>query len=182
MEEWRMIDICQAYEVSSLGRIKRVLPGKRTRVGSILRTESSVKYRTATLVYNGERYPIHIHILVCSAFHGPKPPNHVACHLNGDSHDNRSANLMWATPKENERHKEIHGTKRKGAAINGAKLNAGDIPNIKARFSRGETLSAIAEHYGVYYTTIRKVIDGRTWRHLSHKDTALLKSREVPHD
>jgi len=26
MEEWRMIDICQAYEVSSLGRIKRVLP------------------------------------------------------------------------------------------------------------------------------------------------------------
>jgi hypothetical protein len=80
MEEWRTIDICPAYEVSSLGRIKRVLPGKRTRVG--------------------------------------------------------------------------------------AKLKDSDIADIKERFSNGETLTAIGKHYGVYYTTIRKIIDGRTWKHL----------------
>ena len=59
-EIWRTVDVCPAYEVSSEGRIRRVLPGKRTRVGNIVRSEGDTRYRTATLVYQGKRHYVHI--------------------------------------------------------------------------------------------------------------------------
>ena len=42
------------------------------------------------------------HILVCTAFHGPRPsPRHQVDHINRDRFDNRPENLRWVTPHEN---------------------------------------------------------------------------------
>lgn len=43
------------------------------------------------------------HILVCTAFHGPRPsPRHQVDHINRDRWDNRPENLRWVTPHENQ--------------------------------------------------------------------------------
>lgn len=43
-----------------------------------------------------------VHILVCTAFHGPRPsPRHQVDHINRDRWDNRPENLRWVTPHEN---------------------------------------------------------------------------------
>ena len=45
--------------------------------------------------------PCHIHFLVCTAFHGPKPSeNHQVAHADGCPSNVRSDNLRWATPRK----------------------------------------------------------------------------------
>ena len=43
-----------------------------------------------------------VHIMVCEAFHGPKPfPKAVVIHADEDGENNREDNLRWGTQKEN---------------------------------------------------------------------------------
>jgi hypothetical protein len=52
--------------------------------------------------YRGKNY--RVSVLVCEAFHGPKPfPSAVAMHLDEDATNNRADNLRWGTQKENLR-------------------------------------------------------------------------------
>ena len=43
-----------------------------------------------------------VHILVATAFHGPRPPGGVCRHLNDVVSDNRAMNLSWGTASENQ--------------------------------------------------------------------------------
>lgn len=43
----------------------------------------------------------HVHDLICTSFHGPKPaPEYTANHKNHDPADNRACNLEWASKRE----------------------------------------------------------------------------------
>lgn len=165
MEEWRTSIRCDAYEVSSLGRVKRVKPGKRTRIGNIIRIEAKTKYRTVTMVSDGVRVYAQVHVLVCEAFHGPRPsPTHQVAHLNGDRHDNRADNLCWATAAENHSHKILHGTTRRGESGTGAKLTAAQVSEIRNSFRDGKTKYVnLAQAYGVHQTTIKRILTNQTW-------------------
>ena len=45
-----------------------------------------------------------VHRIVCEAFHGPPPPGkNMACHKDGNAHNNSAANLYWGDAYDNAR-------------------------------------------------------------------------------
>ncbi|MFV8173386.1 NUMOD4 motif-containing HNH endonuclease [Mycolicibacterium peregrinum] len=119
-EVWQPIPGWPGYEASNRGRVRSLdrrikMSNGRTRIhwGRIKRT-----YRNATNGYvcvglfDGPRHATPpLHVVVCSAFHGPKPsPQAVVRHLNGDRDDNRPDNLAWGTQSENNFDLVRHGT------------------------------------------------------------------------
>lgn len=83
-------------DASSLGRIRG--PSGVPTFGSY-----SGKYMAVAI----KGKTISSHIIICFAFHGPKPSNeHTVDHINGITDDNRECNLRWAT-------KEVQSKNRK---------------------------------------------------------------------
>lgn len=104
-EVWRPVAGYEGvYEVSSRGRIKRVLAGQGTRVGTILKGRITKGYLYVNLCLNGKRRGYRINRLVCEAFHGPSFGRE-SNHRNGIKTDNRSRNLEWSTHSQNNLHK-----------------------------------------------------------------------------
>lgn len=69
-----------------------------------------------------------IHVLVCTAFHGPKPsPEFEVRHLDGNRANNRAENLVWGTRSENALDRKFHGTER--AIENGRNTRFGTLRN-----------------------------------------------------
>lgn len=104
-EIWLLSPTLPAYEVSSLGRVRKVphkvlMPngGYRLYGGTPHFGQDSGEGRM-TFVYKGKTYKVHQ--LVCEAFNGPRPPSSVCMHLNEDYKDNTPSNLAWGTQKEN---------------------------------------------------------------------------------
>ena len=118
------------YEVSSDGRLwsrLRQISRQNKRTGLLLGAAWKIGperrelpgtlsngYLRTILYQGGKRVNWFLHVLICEAFHGPRPspyPAWHACHTNGDPLDNRPSNLRWATPKENMADQYIHGTR-----------------------------------------------------------------------
>jgi hypothetical protein len=59
-------------------------------------------------------------------------------------------------------------TRLRGSANPIAKLSEADIPTIRSRRAAGETLSAIADTYGVSLQTIWRIAKGDSWQHVTN--------------
>jgi len=86
------------------------------------------------------------------------------CHNNGNAEDNRLENLRYATPKENEADKLIHGTSRRGENNIKCKLNLEQVLEIKnLDLTKYGTLKKAAEKYNVSSVTISHIQKGKQW-------------------
>ena len=96
-EEWRSVLGFPKYEVSDMGVI-RGLRGK----GKIMRpTLSKPGYLRLNLFNKGEKSYKSVHVVVLTAFKGPRPDGYDARHINGIKQDNRNINLEWGTSVQN---------------------------------------------------------------------------------
>lgn len=95
------------YEISSHGNIRN----KKTKRIKKLQHVKRNGYTTVqtTIKTNGKLKTITVSRAVCIAFHGLKKDKHAA-HKDGDSTNNKSNNIYWATPKENINDQFKHGT------------------------------------------------------------------------
>jgi hypothetical protein len=120
-------------------------------------------YLTVNLTAFGQRRTALVHHLVAESFIGQKPKGLHCAHLNGNKTDNRSDNLAYVTPAENERHKVAHGTKAIGSRQGAAKLTEEQVRQIRARHAPGKG-ATLAREYGVSQSTISSIIRGQWWR------------------
>jgi hypothetical protein len=172
IEEWRAIpDYEGAYEASSKGRVRSLSRmviksngGRAQMVGRALRQFLMQGYPKVTLALNGPKRSWHVHVLVCTAFHGRRPScEYEAAHNDGNPLNCVPSNLRWATHIENEADKRIHGTLLCGEKIAQAKLTESEVRTILA--SR-ESVVRLARRFGVSDKQIRNIKHGRNWKHL----------------
>jgi hypothetical protein len=114
MEIWVPVYGFPNYEVSDMGRIKRINHiAHHARYGDRHLPERMLNPRK-----NGDGYwrvkiggkLRFVHVLVLESFVEPRPDGMQACHNNGKPEDNRLENLRWDTPSNNVADRKLHGT------------------------------------------------------------------------
>lgn len=160
---WKTIPSFPLYEASSEGRIRRI--GKTKLLALCPGSNGYLIYR---LSKGDGTFPSSCgHVLVCEAFHGPRPgPNFDAAHDNGVKVDCREENLQWKTKKANHADKRRHGKHREGEDISWSILKDHDIPVILVRLAAGESMLVIAGDYGVSEGAINGIRIDRNWKHI----------------
>lgn len=105
------------------------------------------------------------HRAMCILVHGDPPSErHEAAHSCGKGHEAcvHPRHLRWATPVENTADQVVHGTLCRGEGKASAKLNEGDVRDIrglKGRYSQ----RAIGEMFGVDGETVGNIHRRETW-------------------
>lgn len=97
----------------------------------------------------------YVHAVVCSAFHGPRPPGMEVRHLDGNSLNNNAENLAWGTRADNCRDDKRLAA-RKGLSF--PRLSPEAVGEIFA--SVGPTKD-LAKKFNVVPDTIREIRRGR---------------------
>jgi hypothetical protein len=106
-----------------------------------------------------------VHSVVCELTHGPKPSSkHEVAHSCGNRICCAPAHLRWATIKENQADRLIHGTHNRGERQGQSKLTANQVQEIRAQQHRLQR--DLAADYGVTDRTISDIQRRTTWRHI----------------
>lgn len=166
-EEWRVLSAWPAYEVSSLGMVRRLLPSRGTRPGRIIKPSiGSHGYMYVGLRSPGDKNStrVLVHRLVATAFVPNPCALPVVNHLNGNKLDCAVCNLEWTTRAGNCRHAGVAGLVRRGVAHHKAKLNNDTVRSIRAEHELGVSTRELAQRVGVAQSTIWQAVRGITWR------------------
>jgi hypothetical protein len=172
-EIWEDIVDWPDYQVSNMGRVRsldRIRHQKqRGTLAAVLykgsiRRQSVCKrtgYRKVGLSRPGKRQTVAVHVLVCEAFHGPKPHKYDAAHWNGIKQDNRAENLRWTTRKDNLSDRERHGTVNRGERNGMSKFTDEQCLELMQRRAAGAQLKDLAEEYGMSEGHAWDIVRGR---------------------
>jgi hypothetical protein len=184
-EEWRPVkDWENVYEVSNLGRVRRIAPyslwegGTRIhpqtgkRVGQnpqrVLRPMLKNGYAVVCLSHglNTEKWPT-IHRLVAAAFLDVQPsPQHSINHINGNKADNRADNLEWATNREQQRHAYRNGLSNHAQFRRLTPEQAHEVFETRGNVSNRDWASRL----GVTVQTISAIRNGWSYRDVTGLD------------
>jgi len=171
MEDWKDIPGWEGiYQVSNLGRVKRIQSGPGATAGRIkIGYKTGGGYLQVDLSSPGRKTicPV-VHRLVLSAFVGLCPEGKEANHKNGIRTDNRLDNLEWVTRSENLIHsiRVLNINIARGINFPQAKLNDDKVRKIKELFRGGMTYAQLSKIFDVSMGAIAHVIKGRSWRHI----------------
>ena len=155
------------YEVSNLGRVRRIGRGQGATVGRVLCAHLPPEGYPKTALRRGAKRRMHwVHRLVAEAFLGPSR-GRIVNHKNFDKSDNRVQNLEWVTHRENVLH--AFAADRRDDAVGmrsgAAKLDDDAVRFIRRAYPRLNGVE-LAQRFGVNSTTIYQVLRGRTWKHV----------------
>lgn len=124
-----------------------------------------------------------VHRIVLFAFRGAPAAGLECNHIDGNKKNNSVENLEWVTRRENGEHKarmglaasgDRHGMRIHRGIVAGERngrsvLSAGEVYDIRARYSRGDSIIRMAVEYGCSEAAMYKAATGRSWKHLEVK-------------
>lgn len=106
-ERWEPIPGSPGYEASTWGRIK----GPR---GLLRDFRLGKSYRGVGIPGRPQKHS-YVHLLVCEAHIGPRPPGLEVCHYDNNPSNNRLSNLRYDTPVGNAADRKRHAAERRAA-------------------------------------------------------------------
>jgi hypothetical protein len=157
------------YLVSDHGRVYSTWQssGRGATTGGPLRPLRPVRASgrvQVSLRRSGAQVSRRVHVLVLTAFVGPRPLGMQACHFpDRDTANNHLSNLRWDTHARNQADRIYHGTSNRGVRNGSARLVPDQVVQIRQRRAMGETLSALAHAFGVSESNIRMIESRETW-------------------
>lgn len=153
-EIWKIFQI--KYEVSNLGRIRKLFTKK------IIKGYFD-KNGYVRISLNGKTFLIHriVGILFLKGFRKELQINH----KNTIKHDNRVSNLEWVTLRQNMKHAFKNNLILKGENHGRAKLTVKKVKVIRF-LSKKYFQREIAKKYQVSRSTIARILDNTTWKHI----------------
>ena len=165
MERWRKT-FYNYYEVSSYGRVRRIVSGSpNTFPGRVLNPSKDSRYPLVVLYGpNGEKKTVRVHILVAEAFLGPCPLNEEVNHKDTNKWNPRLSNLEYVTPKKNGRHALLNGLNP------GAKLTVETVLKLKKEaeslgYRKGMrgVIPMLSQEFSIKCEQVRNILWGRSW-------------------
>lgn len=177
MEIWKPVyGLEHRYEASNTGKIKGLIDYGRHRAGRILATcLDECGYEKIYIVTDGGKRTTRVHILVCLAFHGPKPSNaHTVNHKDGNKLNNVPDNLEWMTMQEQAIHsyhtlQNIESRPRGYGNHWNAIYTDDEIRLIRKLHQSGLGYHKIAKQLGEKssWVTIQRIITKKCYSHVS---------------
>jgi hypothetical protein len=155
------------YEVSDMGRVRRVLKGQGATVG--IKNQKTQKHNMkVSMCRNGVCKWHYVHHVVLNSFAGERPAGTECCHNDGNFRNNKLSNLRWDTRRSNVLDAIRHGTfvRKKGEDSLKAKLKNTDVFKIRELLKLGVSHRKIASIYGVAHSAIGAIKRNQTWGHL----------------
>lgn len=153
------------YEVSNLGNVRSHHVHTR-RFGKYLAGGNTRGYRTLVLCKDSIRWTIMVHLLVARAFLGEPPnPKDTVNHKDFDKANNRIGNLEWISHADNNRYSARSIPRNRGEA-NHSKLKEHQVREIRRRWLKRETLTALGKEFGVSLQTCSAIVKRTKWAYL----------------
>lgn len=161
-EEWRpVVGLEGWYEVSSLGRLRRIKPSK-IGCGIISGWVNRAGYHFADFGRDGVKIKMPLHRAVCRAFNGEPPEGKpFVNHKDGDTHNNAAWNLEWCSKKENMQH-AIYTLNRVWGRSTIEPHTAVEIYKECCKPNR-RSYSAIGHQFGVTAVLVGTIARGESW-------------------
>lgn len=162
------------YEVSSLGRIRRLSPASGTSPGRLLKPRLRKNGRHAVILYRNQRGTSYLlHRVVTAAFLGECPVGHEVNHIDGNPTNNTLVNLEYVTPSENQK----HAYRVLGRKPPMAKLGEADVRIILERRRTGEVQQRIAEDLDIPQSLVSQVCSGKRYAWLAPEVSRMKPTR-----
>lgn len=154
------------YEVSSLGRVRRLLAATGAQVGGTIKPyEQPNGYLQLSLRKAGRYIKVYVHRLVLMSFTNERSPT--VNHKNGDRADCRLTNLEWMSHSENLTHACRVLGQRIGTKHWAAKLDPQKVRKARQLRTSGWTHQKIADHFHVSRLSITHMLIGKSWKHVT---------------
>ena len=155
------------YEVSSLGRVRRILESAGARKLVLKPEVDKLGYARVRLWKYGVSQKFQIHRLVMSAFVGPSILT--VNHRNGNPRDNSLENLAYLSLAENLKDSWTRPSRdglNQGSKHGMHKIEESDVVSIRKRRENGESQKSIAAHFGISVPSVSMIVNRKTWTHV----------------
>jgi hypothetical protein len=97
-----------------------------------------------------------VYRIVCRVFYGPCPEGHTCDHRDGNTSNNRSYNLRWATWKKQRENQRVHRLRQNAREV---RIRGNDWPEDRPWEVFG-SVNRAAKEYGLNADALRGIADG----------------------
>src|SRR5690606_5388623 len=162
VEEWRVFQPDDRYEISSFGKVRNRETGNERKLTPITKMRYLSWVTTPRDGFKSRCF--YIHREVAREFLGEIPDGYHVAHIDGNPQNNSVWNLRICTPADNIADKSRHGTLLRGEAVGNSRLTKDEVRGVRLLTEAGWARWQVAEFFEVSEGAVSHIIYGNTWR------------------